>query len=98
MGITRTITWGDVEEYQGLRQASRKLMSRVTKTVPREGRNGRLGGIGNRLHPGAKTSNLSARGRPERSSPLWKRQEIQMVSWEASLMKSVEMESVENLT
>jgi len=35
MGITKTITWGDVEKYQRLREASKKLMSRVTKTIPR---------------------------------------------------------------
>ena len=35
MGTTRTISWGDVEEYQRLREASRKLMSRITKTIPR---------------------------------------------------------------
>jgi len=35
MGITKTITWGDVEKYQRFRQASRKLMSRLTKTIPR---------------------------------------------------------------
>jgi hypothetical protein len=35
LGITKTITWGDVEKYQRLREASRKLMSRLTKTIPR---------------------------------------------------------------
>ena len=35
MGITRTITWGDVERYQCLRETSRKLNARLTKTIPR---------------------------------------------------------------
>jgi hypothetical protein len=35
MGITKTITWADLEEYQRLREISRKLMSRITKTIPR---------------------------------------------------------------
>jgi hypothetical protein len=35
MGITKTITWRDVETYQRLREASRKLMNLMTKTIPR---------------------------------------------------------------
>jgi hypothetical protein len=35
MGTARTITWGDVERYQRLRETDRKLMNRVMKTVPR---------------------------------------------------------------
>ncbi len=35
MGTTKTITWGNIEDYQRLREASRKLMDRITKTIPR---------------------------------------------------------------
>jgi hypothetical protein len=38
MGTARTITWGDVEKYQRLRQGGRELMSRITKTIPRAAR------------------------------------------------------------
>ncbi len=38
MGTTKIITWGHVEQYQRLRLAGRKLMSRITKTISRAAR------------------------------------------------------------
>jgi hypothetical protein len=35
MGTPKAITWGAVERYQRLREVSRKLMNRMTKTIPR---------------------------------------------------------------
>jgi hypothetical protein len=34
MGIAKTITWADVEAYQRLREAGRRLTTRMTKTIP----------------------------------------------------------------
>ena len=34
MGITKTITWADVERYRRLREAGRKLMAQATRSIP----------------------------------------------------------------
>jgi len=39
MGTTKTITWGDVANYQRLREVGRRLMSHITRTIPRAATN-----------------------------------------------------------
>ena len=46
MGIIKIISWGDVEKFQRLREASRRLMSRVTKTIPRAAMEDVAGALG----------------------------------------------------